>query len=479
MDKIASLFNKVEYFAKVHHILDYNKTYIIACSGGADSLLLLNFFLAIQKKWQIKIIVAHFEHGIRGEASLHDAEFVKNFAYSKNLPFILQNADVPSWAKKHKYSLETAGRILRYRFLFQLSKKYQALIVTGHHKNDQAETILMRIVRGTGLRGVAGMSPNTNGVVRPFLSLTRKEIEKGIYLLGLEARHDTTNDLYDAFRNRIRLDLLPYITEKYNPSFLENLLHLGEIASLEADFIASEIEKIKPVVLRKEEGGISFSVQHFLNIHKALGMELLSKAVKEFLFIEREWNFSHFVRLYELFMTKNTKKLEIFPGAVRGFLCGERLYLLKKEYYREKIQTPSKMVNIALNIPSETFFPLVIQGASQKVIKVKFSVTILRERPRRLMKQEVLFDYDLLKGDFSLRTRKKGDFMQIETGHKKLKKIFMEYKIPENVRQIIPLFCLDDEVLWGYGIRQSARGRINLASKKFLLCKFTAHSIFT
>ena len=165
------LEGRVEAFVRRHGIFTPGSRIVVACSGGPDSLALASILLSLREKWRLSLRIAHFEHGIRGAASLADAEFVCAFAEQEGLPCSLVQEDIPAYAKRAKISLETAARERRYAFLTETAQKMgaDALIATGHHAGDQAETVLMHILRGTGIDGLAGMRPRSGRIIRPLL----------------------------------------------------------------------------------------------------------------------------------------------------------------------------------------------------------------------------------------------------------------------------------------------------------------------
>ena len=238
---MAELLAKDEAFCKQNSLFAPGTAVLAACSGGPDSLALLHLLLSLRERWQLQLAAAHFEHGIRGAASLADAAFVRDFCQARGVPFYLGQADVPGYASAQQLSLETAARTLRYRFLRSTAAKLGegTRIATAHQADDQAETVLMRILRGTGVDGLAGIAPRAGELIRPLLCATRAEIEAYCRQQGLEPRHDATNDVPDCTRNRLRLELLPQLAAEYNPDISAALCRLAAIASEESSFIAS------------------------------------------------------------------------------------------------------------------------------------------------------------------------------------------------------------------------------------------------
>ncbi|MBR1397488.1 MAG: tRNA lysidine(34) synthetase TilS [Selenomonadaceae bacterium] len=235
---------------------------IVAVSGGADSLALADLLCRCKQRFNLKLCIAHFEHGLRGDDSLADAEFVKNFAIDRGLDYVVKSGDVNNFAQLNKLSIETAARDLRHKFLEETRQQFNFdTIALAHHADDQAETILMRILRGTGSVGLSAMKMKYKRLLRPLLNFKKSELEHYCLQRNLKPRIDSTNFESDATRNKIRLNLLPEL-KKYNPSIVDTLCRLGESSAEESDFIHSEALKIFPSAVKviKKSDNVSVMV---------------------------------------------------------------------------------------------------------------------------------------------------------------------------------------------------------------------------
>lgn len=236
---------------------------LVACSGGSDSLALADLFC----ESGFEIGIAHFDHQIRGEESRADAEFVEKFAADRNLKFFLGSADIINEAKKNQRShrsIETTAREFRYRFLFETREKFGFdLIATAHHLDDQAETILMNLIRGTGIEGLIGIRERDGFLIRPLLGFTKLELENYCRNRNLQPRHDSTNDLPTTTRNRIRHEILPMLKE-FNPNIVATLNRLSQIASSDRDFLKIQAERF-----------FTLKRKIFLNQHVSIQREIL------------------------------------------------------------------------------------------------------------------------------------------------------------------------------------------------------------
>ena len=300
------------------------KKIVIAVSGGADSLALADLLNSSKRRFNLELCIAHFEHGLRGENSLADAKFVEKFAKSLDIEFFCEHGDVKNFSAENKISIETAARQLRYNFLSRVcrEKNFDA-IALAHHANDQAETILMRLLRGATSAGLAGMKISSATkdfglLLRPLLRFKKSELENYCKSRNLIPRIDETNFELDATRNKIRLELLPTL-EKFNPAIVETLCRLGEVSAEENDFINSEVEKIFPEVVKDN----SILQSEFLKLPAALQRQV----IKKFLGDVKDFGFIHFEEVRKVLLN-NLSGVEL-PHKLRAELKRGKLKVVK------------------------------------------------------------------------------------------------------------------------------------------------------
>ena len=267
---------------------------VVAVSGGADSLALADLISRVRQKFKLEICIAHFEHGLRGQESIDDAIFVENFAKSLNVKFFCESGKVADFAAENKISVETAARLLRYEFLAKVRKNLNFdAIALAHHANDQAETVLIRLLRGSTSTGLAAMQFLTNSpyglLIRPLLRFKKSELENYCKQRGIIPHIDSTNFETVATRNRIRLELLPAL-EKFNPALVETLCRFAETSAAETDFINSQVEKIFPAVVQNKK----ILREEFLKLHTVLQREVIKKFIGEVAGGVKDFGFVHF-----------------------------------------------------------------------------------------------------------------------------------------------------------------------------------------
>ena len=246
------MLNKVKRFIVSEHLLRVDALYLVALSGGADSVALL----LCLKELGYRVEAVHCNFHLRGEESLRDEQFCEELCQRENIPFHKVHFDTQAYADLHKVSIEMAARELRYRYFFQLKEALSAAgICVGHHKEDSVETILINLVRGTGLSGLMGIRPRNHDVIRPLLCVTRQEIEDYLRQHAVSFVTDSTNLVDDVVRNKIRLNVLPQLSE-INPSVTDAILttanHLSEVDAIVQESLKSALGKavsfINPVI---------------------------------------------------------------------------------------------------------------------------------------------------------------------------------------------------------------------------------------
>ncbi len=230
------MYDKVVETIRKHNLIEMNDKILVAVSGGPDSMALLH----ILQKAGYNICVAHLNHGLRENANLEE-EYVKKYCEEKNIPFFSKKVHLKECLDG--MGIEEAGRKARYDFFDEISKKENCTkIATAHNSNDNAETVLMNIMRGTGLKGLVGIKVKQGKIIRPLIEVSRKEIEDYCKKNQINPKHDESNDELFYTRNKIRLQLIPYIEENINSNILSNINRMSQIISEEENFLERETE---------------------------------------------------------------------------------------------------------------------------------------------------------------------------------------------------------------------------------------------
>ena len=426
-----------------HKMLDDKKknVVVLGVSGGADSVCLLNLFLRAKKNFDLKIIVAHLNHNLRGVESDRDENFVTNICTHeyKQEKIILEKKkiDVKKFAHEKKINLEEAGRVCRYEFFFDLIKKYNGdKIATAHNKNDNVETILMKLIRGCGSDGFAGINPNQDKIIRPLIEISRCEIENYCQNNKLDFVTDSSNLNCEYTRNKIRNKIMPILKE-INPNFLNTITESSKIISQENNYLA---EKAKYII--KSCGCNEESL--FLDINKIKSLPDVLKNKVIYMVLKRISEISicqKKVNTVLSLITKNRGK-QIFLG---------KNIIAKKEFDKIVFYNLNKKRN------NESVFEYKIKP--EEIIFIKqIEKYILVSKKNNLDTGNIFANMIILckksfycdnLGRIVVRNYKTGDKIFFFCFlHKKLKKIFSEKKILNDERFRIPLLAINSQIIW-------------------------------
>lgn len=320
------MLNKFIETCRTENLLPVRKL-IVAVSGGADSLALADLLNRSRRAFKLELCIAHYEHGLRGQDSLDDAKFVREFAAALGVEFYCESGDVENFSVANKISVETAARILRYEFLAKVRKSLDFdAIVLAHHSNDQAETVLMRLLRGSAVNGLSAMKFLTDSpyglLIRPLLRFKKSELENYCAKRGIIPRIDATNFEDVATRNKIRLELLPAL-EKFNPAIVDTLCRFAETSAAESDFINSEVDKVFPSVVKNSK----ILRDEFLKLHTALQREVVRKFIDQTTGNLKDFGFVHFENVRKV-LANNLAGVQL-PNNFRAVLIRGKLSISK------------------------------------------------------------------------------------------------------------------------------------------------------
>ena len=431
---------------------------VLGVSGGPDSLSLLHALHRLSPDLGLSLHVAHFNHGLRAQASDADAEYVASQTETLHLPFSTAKEYVKSRAKGHSRSLEEQARDARYDFLARVAHEQDASgVAVAHTADDQAETVLMHLIRGTGLRGLRGMFPvvETQSVsrlelklFRPLLSVYRQQTEDYCRALGLAPRIDHTNLLPETLRNRIRLELLPMLRES-NPRFSDALLRLADSAALDLSFIESRVAEIWPDAVEEMAGGLSISRSKLSEIHPALRRRVLSQALESVSGGPLDIEGVHVTSLESLLTGDTGAKLDL-PKGVRASLGYDHLTLTRTH---TPPPTPLPREEQPITVPGETL----LLGW-----RVTATIEEAASCEHTTNPYSALFDMDRLSESVTVRRRRDGDrFTPLGmSGSKKLQDFLTDAKVSRNHRDSIPIVLSGNKIIWVVGHRTADQAKL-------------------
>lgn len=320
---------------KVHKILrsvlEPTEHYLLAVSGGSDSMALAAACVALQKEGWGRYSVCHVEHGLRGEESLRDMELVQRFCAEHQLPCYVEQVDVRGLAAREHLSIEAAARRLRHKALKETMQLVKAnAIVFAHNLDDQAETVLLRLLRGTSLTGLCGIRGEGHMGMHPFLELRHRQLAQYCELMGVAYCHDSTNDDLSYTRNRVRHELMPYLEQHFNSNVKETLARMAEQLGPEEELLARQaLEAYAAAKLEGEElGRLAFAGAKLLKLPTALRRRVLRQAYYSLAFTELDYERTMAVE--KLLINGTGGKLVQLPGDVRVIYKNKQLIFEKQ-----------------------------------------------------------------------------------------------------------------------------------------------------
>lgn len=445
-----TIIDRFLFNIKTYNLLEKNDTIIIGASGGPDSQFLVYLFNQIKEEYNLKIILAHLNHLHRKEAS-NDENLLISTGEKLGLEVKVKRASMDEFAKNNKISAEDAGRRLRYDFFYNLADKYDdAKIAVAHNMNDQAETMLFRMIRGTGLDGLSAMDYKNGKIIRPILSFEKSEILKYLDENNIEYAIDATNLENDYSRNYIRNEIFPRLSE-INYNAISNFFNLSNNIKNDLEIIDEIIEEIyKDITISEGAYRIKFDRKKFELISDAKKSRVLRIAISKL-----KGNIKDFSRI-NINKFLSLEKLETGKKIIKDDIIFTKNY---KSYDLELIVGKKDSPSICkINLNEEIIF----NGKNIKTSKVS-------EKTNK-SKNVGYFDMDKILFPLFIRTRKNGDrFYPLGMKHsKKVKDFFIDEKVDKNTRDEVPLILSDNKIIWVAGYRISEEFKVDKGTKNIL-----------
>jgi len=422
-----NLIKKIRAFILENKLIKNNEKIVIGFSGGPDSVFLLEVLLKLKEEFSLELSLAHINHLLRGEESDGDEEFVRRAAERVNIPCFVRRESMQEYAKLHKVGDEEAGREIRYGFFEEVLKETGAhKVALAHNLDDEIETFMFRLMRGTSLKGLEGIPVRRDHYIRPVLHLYKKEIMQYLDENKVEYRIDSSNLKSDYTRNNIRLNLIPEIEREYNGGFKEKIVNLME-----------EVREVNDL--------LKVDYKDFL-VDGSLCLEMMETLSN----YERRKILNSYLVKYGVEVSR--KKLDSITdlmntGGSKELSLGKNLKL-KKEYSK-----------LFVSVDSENYKDIVLQTELAVPGEVKFGrykIKAVSGKARVSGRQSFVADIPI-DSVLHIRSRRAGDRIAISRSGatKKLKEIFINSKTPKEMRDEIPIVTLGEEIIWVAGVRGS------------------------
>lgn len=462
---MQTLISPFKHFLKSHHMLDDVETVVVGLSGGVDSVVLTHLLYSHQNQFHIQIVVAHVNHQLRGAESDADEAFVRKFCKQLEIPLVVTSVDVNQYAKAHDLSTETAGRELRYAFFSKVAAQYEkSVIATAHTADDQAETVLLRFLRGSSLKGLEGILPKRDNIIRPLLFAKKAQIYAYAKTNQLRFHEDATNFQEYCLRNIVRNAIIPKITEKLNPGLTETMNEMAKTVSEAHDAIAHYAEKaLTETIVRRSSHEIVLEISRLKNYFIAVEKEMIRQILYQL-----EYNCQ----------APGNKTMEQLSAMIQSGLTGKWLQMT------DHIFANVDRGNLVLyKCEPEDWDGHVLRAGETfqtNSFRISCDISSIEEFQSHDRRRNVEFiDGDLIKGEIVVRKWRRGDKLKPFgfTGIKKVSDIFINDKVPFIKKDQIPLLSDHSGIIWVCGLAVADGYRITSRTQHML--KLTYEEIDT
>lgn len=420
--------------------LKKNTSILLAVSGGEDSVTMLDLFSKYKDMFNLNLFVCHFNHSLRKEADF-DENFVKNLSIKYNLKFFSKKEDVEKFSYENKFSTEEGARILRYKFFNEVIESENIdFLATAHNKDDLAETVIMRILRGTGINGLIGITKKRNNIIRPLLDFSKAQIKNYVLENNLKFVQDNTNFLDVYKRNNIRLNLIPKLKKDFNPNVVDALCKLSTIAcdydNISKEYIFSKKENL----WTKKDNKIFIDINKLKNESKSFRYILYRNFFEKISKNPDGISFLLIEEIDKLIFSKTGKYVKIKNVIFKNEYGKLVIFYCKYENVENKDYV---IKNLKKTLYSVNIFDIIIKNSN------------IDEFNREKKNKNSFFINERFLKYLKIRNRKNKDFINLEFGKKKLKDLFIDEKLNRDLRNIIPIFEIDDNIIWVSNLRRA------------------------
>lgn len=487
-NKMLTVIDKIIGSVKGSGLIKPGMNIIIGLSGGPDSLCLLDVLVILKKKIDINIFAVHVNHHLR-ESADEEQRHVEKICAEYGVESIVINADCRKIAKEMKMSVEEAGRVIRYGAFTKAAQNISqnsicqddtgsnTVIAVAHNADDQSETVLFRIIRGTGIHGLAGIMSYRDDyrypVIRPLLNVTRADIEEYIKERGLNPNIDDSNYISDVSRNKLRLELIPQIEKEYNPQFSRNLRRLADNATVDDDYMSGVAYSLfeNNSDFDEDGGRVIVDLEAFSNTHPAI-MRRIAYIILQLFELEDRASRSLIMYISTVMQSGNPSARISLPYGIRAYRKYNKMIF---EYVDDAACDSGGAGEAEKSLLNEA--NLIISVISRKNYTYEENAKSAAFDYNKFLK-----DHPEGAGMIELRTRRQGDYIIIRDGkRKKIQDLFVDDKISRKDRNLIKMATIGSEVLWIPADKEAATERGEMKgrfSQKYQITEETKEVLF-
>lgn len=478
---------KVLKFNEENKLFSRGDRIVVGVSGGKDSVCLLDVLDRCREEWELSLLVVHVNHGLRGEAADRDEAFVETLANERGLPFYRERVDVREIAAERKMTEEEAGRYVRYQIMKHvcIEKEYNKIAV-AHHQDDVAETVLFQMFRGSGPRGLSGIFPKREYIIRPILFAARSEIDEYVEQNGLAYCVDDTNFDEKYCRNKIRLRVFPYVEKEINNRAAEHVAKAARKIAQQYMYIDRQAKREYMKIVHVDRGEYYYFCEEFDQLDIVLKVEVIRLILKNFSDSVKDITETHYEMLMSL-SEKEAGKRVVLPGSI----CAEKRYGCvrykinierKERIFQEKCEMPFEGLVEVRKERMRIYMDVIPRDEIPQNIVPRNDVprnhvprntvpgeNLLKEIPQKDYTK--WFDYDKIKNSVCVRNPMEGDFFVMDAGgkRKRLSRYYIDEKIPASERKKEIVLADGNHVLWAVPGRISAAYKVTEETKRVLV----------
>ncbi len=466
------MYDDIVEFVKEQGMLNNCDHVVIGLSGGSDSVCLFYVLHEMLRDRNTGLTAVHVHHGIRGAEADRDRDFCRRLCERYGVTLREFYFDVPAYAREHGMGEEEAGRMLRYEAFNSVASEYDnARIAVAHHMNDQAETVLYNMFRGSGIRGIRGMQPVSGNIIRPLLNQSKSDILEILSSRGFGYMEDSTNGDISFIRNKIRTQLIPYAERNINKQAVKNIVGLSQRAGQAEDYIERMTDEAVLRCVSVEKDGLL--VKGLYEEDPYIIMRVMMRAISQVAGSLKDIGSEHYQRALDL-INADSGTILTLRGGVTLRAEQDGIYIFNESKIPDNHASGQSEPEVLIDIKelADSRELVVYRGDEYRFELIDWDGT----RPIVNHLYTKFFDYDKINGNLVLRSRRSGDYLVMDdAGHKKkLKDYFIDKKVPSRLRDEAALLAMDDHIVWVVGGRISNAFKITDTTKRVLVVTIKA-----